>query len=580
MGLFTDLGNFGKGMIERDRELTNEKLAIRAEELKANRDLMIAMKKDKYAADINEYKKEKAKANEIKQLNSAAASGNMDNSSYAKQYLLHSLGTDKFNALQKADPAGFLDMVDNIANQAKLDGGLDYKFTIDRNTLDKQMEVDTKIINSGFSKAVEDAKGDSFLINKLLKRKSTVDKDVNADITTQLKAAKIIKEETMSDSKEPIVFAEGTKRLRKPPSEYQTEWKNQRGTIKFDLTKDNNNTFKFLSLTGKAGGNDEISYKFNKTDSKIEGMNPPSIENLLAMEYMFNEVKNSDDTMTLHYNTVTKNLGDVSKTWNADTVYNKMSTILDGRGGNISEKGFDLRTDIRLTTFVPLSLVNQNNEMVFANGNSINFNDKSNMKALSNTMNEYIVEKANLMYSQNKDVDEQNQAGRVYERLYRGDATTMSEFLKYATEKNPELFKDIITTAESAGVKTEGTTAEGTAQDKTIQDNKPKDKKSKIKFVVTKEKGKDGLAANGVFKSWEQLESDNKIDLLPEVQKIEYNKWKAKQKESQVKGTTFEEIQANTDVNTKKITDAFTDTKGNFEKMKTNKTNIRPFNKG
>tara|TARA_Y100000385_G_C12796877_1_gene510101 strand:- start:171 stop:725 length:555 start_codon:yes stop_codon:yes gene_type:complete len=184
------------------------------------------------------------------------------------------------------------------------------------------------------------------------------------------------------------------------------------------------------------------------------------------------------------------------------------------------------------------------------------------------------------MYSQNKDVDEQNQAGRVYERLYRGDATTMSEFLKYATEKNPELFKDIITTAESAGVKTEGTTAEGTAQDKTIQDNKPKDKKSKIKFVVTKEKGKDGLAANGVFKSWEQLESDNKIDLLPEVQKIEYNKWKAKQKESQVKGTTFEEIQANTDVNTKKITDAFTDTKGNFEKMKTNKTNIRPFNKG
>ena len=47
-----------------------------------------------------------------------------------------------------------------------------------------------------------------------------------------------------------------------------------------------------------------------------------------------------------------------------------------------------------------------------------------------------------------------------------------------------------------------------------------------------------------------------------------------------IKGTTFEEIQANTDANTKKITDAFTDTAGNFEKMKTNNTNIRPFNKG
>jgi hypothetical protein len=162
---------------------------------------MIAMKKDKYAADIAEYKKEKAKSNEIKQLNAAAAAGNMDNSSYAKQFLLHSLGTEKFNALQKADPAGFLDMVDNIANQAKANGGLDYKFTLDRNSLDNQFGTDTKIINKGFSKAIEDAKGDSFLINKILNKKSTIDKDVNADIESQLKAAKVVTEETIDSDK-------------------------------------------------------------------------------------------------------------------------------------------------------------------------------------------------------------------------------------------------------------------------------------------------------------------------------------------------------------------------------------------
>ena len=33
MGFFTDVGNFATGMVERDRELTNEKLAIRAEEV-------------------------------------------------------------------------------------------------------------------------------------------------------------------------------------------------------------------------------------------------------------------------------------------------------------------------------------------------------------------------------------------------------------------------------------------------------------------------------------------------------------------------------------------------------------------
>ena len=148
MGLFTDLGNFATGAIQRDKEITKENLAIRADELKANRDLMIAMKKDKYAADIANYKIEKEKANEIKKLNSVAAKGDMDKSSYAKQYLLHSLGTEKFNALQKADPEGFLDMVANIGSAR------DYKFTTDRESIDNQFSIDTKIVNKGFADAI------------------------------------------------------------------------------------------------------------------------------------------------------------------------------------------------------------------------------------------------------------------------------------------------------------------------------------------------------------------------------------------------------------------------------------------
>ena len=568
MGFFTDVGNFATGMVERDRELTNEKLAIRAEELKANRDLMIAMKKDKYSADIANYKAEKEKANEIQKLNSVAAKGDMDKSSYAKQYLLHSLGTEKFNALQKSDPEGFLDMVANIGSAR------DYKFTTDRESIDNQFSVDTKIVNKGFADAIENAKGDSFLINKLLKKKSSVNDNVNANIEEQLKAAKIVKEETIdSTDVSSIIFKDTTQRLKKPTAEYQTEWKNQRGTINFDLSKDNNNTFKFLSSTAKLGGNDDISYKFNKTDSKIEGMNEPAITNLLAMEYMFNTVKNSDDTMTLHYNSITKNQGDIAKTWNADNVYKKMSNLLDGRGGNISEKGYDYRTDIRLTTFVPLSLVNQNNEMVFGNGTVIDFKNKSKMKDLSNTMNDYILQKAKVMYSNNKSVAEQSQAAIAYERLYTGDQATMSEFISYAADKNPNLFKGIPTDAKATGVE-----GEVKSTDKTIIDNKPKEIKSKVKFVIAKEKGEDGLAANGIFKSWETLEKNDKIKFLGEVETLAYNNWKAKKSKPQ--GTTFEEIQANTDANTKAITGAFTNTAGNFEKMKTNQSNIRPFKRG
>ena len=563
-----DLGNFAAGAIERDREITNENLKVRGEELRANRELMLAMKKDKYAADIAEYKKEKSKANEINRLNSVAAKGDMDSNAYAQQYLMATLGTEKYKVMQQTDPEGFKDMIANFG------GAKDYKFTLDRNSLDKQLETDTKIINKGFSKAIEDAKGDSFLINKILGKKSSVDADVNATIEDQLKAAQVVKEETVGSDTDlsTITFKESKVRLRKPPETYQTEWSSQRGKINFDITKDGN-AFKFLNQTGKLGGNDDISYSFNKTDGKIDKMNPPATENLLAMQYMFNEVKNSNDTMTLHYNTVTKNKGDVSKTWNTDTVYNKMTNILDGRGGNISEKGLDFRTDIRLTTFVPLSLVNQNNKMEFANGQSIDFSDKSKMKSLSNTMNDYILEKANLMYENDKNVDEQNQAGRVYQRLYKGDENTMKEFLTYAAKENPDLFKNM--TSELKPTDNKVTTTETT-----IQDNKIPEKKSTMKFKVVTKDGKSGITANGKFRSWEELENANLISKLDDVTKLEYDKWKSSKESSQVKGTTFEDIQASTDANTKKITEAFTDSEGNFQKMKTNKTNIRPFSKG
>jgi hypothetical protein len=563
-----DLGNFAAGAIERDREITNENLKVRGEDLRANRELMLAMKKDKYAADIAEYKKEKAKSNEINRLNSVAAKGDMDSNAYAQQYLMATLGTEKYKVMQQTDPEGFKDMIANFG------GAKDYKFTLDRNSLDKQLETDTKIINKGFSKAIEDAKGDSFLINKILGKKSSVNDDVNATIEDQLKAAQVVKEETVGSDTDlsTITFKESKVRLRKPPETYQTEWSSQRGKINFDITKDGN-AFKFLNQTGKLGGNDDISYSFNKTDGKIDKMNPPATENLLAMQYMFNEVKNSNDTMTLHYNTVTKNKGDVSKTWNTDTVYNKMTNILDGRGGNISEKGLDFRTDIRLTTFVPLSLVNQNNKMEFANGQSIDFSDKSKMKSLSNTMNDYILEKANLMYENDKNVDEQNQAGRVYQRLYKGDENTMKEFLTYAAKENPDLFKNM--TSELKPTDNKVTTTETT-----IQDNKIPEKKSTMKFKVVTKDGKSGITANGKFRSWEELENANLISKLDDVTKLEYDKWKSSKESSQVKGTTFEDIQASTDANTKKITEAFTDSEGNFQKMKTNKTNIRPFSKG
>ena len=52
---------------------------------------------------------------------------------------------------------------------------------------------------------------------------------------------------------------------------------------------------------------------------------------------------------------------------------------------------------------------------------------------------------------------------------------------------------------------------------------------------------------------------------LSSNEKIEYDNWK---KENTIQGTTYEEMKKNTDENTKALLSSFTDSKGNFKKMK------------
>jgi len=52
MGFLTDIGNIAVGAIERDREITKEDLAIRAENLQANRNILIKQKDKKYDREL------------------------------------------------------------------------------------------------------------------------------------------------------------------------------------------------------------------------------------------------------------------------------------------------------------------------------------------------------------------------------------------------------------------------------------------------------------------------------------------------------------------------------------------------
>jgi len=505
MGLLTDLGNFATGAIERDRELTNEKLAIRAEELKANRDLMIAMKKDKYAADIAEYKKEKAKSNEIKQLNSAAAAGNMDNESYAKQFLLHSLGTEKFNALQKADPQGFLDMVSNVANQAKSNGGLDYKFTLDRNSIDNQFGTDTKIINKGFAQAIEDAKGDSFLINKILNKKSTIDKDVNADVESQLKAAKVINEETIETGKKDITFTDTVKKKRKPPEAYETEFSKLITNAKFDSVNNKDNLINFINASNNLGFTSEMNFKFDEKDETIKGTNPASQAFLNSYKLIYSEILNANNATDL-YNSVTKNKSDLVNLIDADAVNRKVQNVILTRQNKIDTGKGSWEDNRELITMLPLNVVDINNQTRIGD-KMINID----MAKSSEVYNNFLKKKADTLYAGSK-LDEFQKLSNIQQLIENGNTTLINQLKAELVSSQPKSDEVEVTSTNNT-----------VAPDKVaneIEKNKPK---SKLVIV------ENGISNGNSVLTWEKIEETKQVKNLKPDQKAAYDKWKAKQ---------------------------------------------------
>ena len=367
-----DIGAVATGAIERDREHTAENLKIRADELAAKRNALIQRKNKKYDAEIKSYYKEKGTMDKINSLNSEAAAFNeankgklntagdeitYDQKLYATRYLLATV--DGFKDLDKTERDT---MIKGFSKS-----GANYQMqTKDPDKLAALQSKEEDIILSNYANQLKNAKDDSFLINKILGKSTTVsssadlEKAVDADVKASEIVTKIDNVENPNKVDGTSINLTATLKMTKPPKEYQTEWASKRDTIVFDISKNNNNTFKFLSRTSKLGGTDELSYKYNSTDSKIEGMNAPAIENLLAMEYMFNKIKDSDDTMTLHYNTVTKNKGDIGKTWNSDKVYDDMAVLLKDRGSNINRGAgtplANLRPFLRAPALNPIRL--------------------------------------------------------------------------------------------------------------------------------------------------------------------------------------------------------------------------------
>jgi len=188
-----DIGSFATGAIERDRELTAQAAKDRADELKANRDAILAMKAKRYDSEIKDFEEQNTKYKAIKSVNDQF--DGMDNvapSDWGQAYL-RATDTSTYNNLLKQYEGDLVGLKQAFATYYT-PGLAKFKVTTTREAIDTKTQEDIKKINADYGEKIKNAKGDSFLIAKLLGKKNEEINKVENKATEDSKGIEISKE--------------------------------------------------------------------------------------------------------------------------------------------------------------------------------------------------------------------------------------------------------------------------------------------------------------------------------------------------------------------------------------------------
>ena len=435
MGWLMDVGNIAVGAIDRDRQITKEDLAIRAENLQANRKILVDQKKKKYDRELDNYYAEKKIFDQVEKNNELKASDGISDRNYAIFALKHS--NPDFKDL------GETEQTLQINNYLK-DGNktINYKLTGTPEEINKDAARIQTMINDETSKAIKDAKGNSFLINTILGDKKKAEQSLLEQMESKINATDAVNRTEQEVNQANVgLEVKGDGSLSKTINDktFEAAWIANYGKINFDLDSKNNKSFKYLNKFASIGGAGELTLKFDKTDSKIVGHNGNSVTNLLAMEKMYTDIRDSKDAAT-HYHTISKNSTSIGKNFNNDTVFKELSNIItrDGRVTNIDGRiSSDGKNYYNLTTIVPLSIVGTNDKLALGNAGNFDIKDKAAMKKVSKLMADFIVAKADKI--DDKTVDSQAKVAAIYSELFMGETDIVNQFKNYLVNNDAEI---------------------------------------------------------------------------------------------------------------------------------------------
>ena len=216
---------FGNGVIEADKKNTKENLLIRAEELKAKRDAIIAMKKSKYEYDLNNYDKNKKKYDGLTavstKLNTGGFNfkdgenkGKVDTFQLGLAFMEAKHGIDWVTKKKaqligaEGDPTVWNAYVKNVGNNPDLQGSISNIDFKSRNTMESNYLESLEAIETKYATALKNAKNDSSLVNAILGKKKEEIANLSLDAAEDKSTIKTIDSATVkTDSADGAVEA-------------------------------------------------------------------------------------------------------------------------------------------------------------------------------------------------------------------------------------------------------------------------------------------------------------------------------------------------------------------------------------
>ena len=565
MGInWTDLGNIAKGAIERDKEITREDFLLRAENLKANQKILIDQKTKKYDRELKNYYDEKEKFDKINKMNAWYKDETISKDAYAAFALANTVPDFK-----------------DYDSEAKTDMRYDYSGkTLSYPLIGSESEINDKaskaqiLINNETSKAVKDAKGNSFLINQILRRKEVAEKDLLTLVQGKLKAIDQVKmtEQTTDNSglevygkKDGVKKAFNWKRFQKKNPKYVDRFNKIDDSIIYKSLTQNNNFLDYMQKSQILGTNTEGQFKMTKDDTEIAGLNPSAQAFIRTYKKLYDVVKSEFSAQ--YFAEMGVDISELSDYMSTAAINQKIQNILDdGRTEVLDLKGKLFGSDLAFVAVVPLSVIDTVGDML-VQGQAVPNGGKGyikpNKKQISKLYKKFLKQEINNVgISYEKDV-EFNKLNYIQDNI-ENNGRLKAEFIKFVSRElgysspldNPDTPDENESITQSPKVLADEKMLEemsSTGNSVIKLDNNGKvipqtegkygSKETRIRidpnnrgFFQGYKKNKLTNEESRIFIPWEKIERLNKVDLLPPYLKLRYDTWKSKS------GTTKSEV--------------------------------------